>query len=150
MKSKPSPFFKEIHRLVIRNLTFKIVLENKHSSFHPLVTPNWLHQSQSEQKRYNETDRTNYHIPTMKEQLTTAQKQNKKQKKSNNTATMISLAQKGQRNGCESVRNDVIFNSHLGSGEALHSTSPASCKTPAISIDSNRPNNHWRGNKKSW
>ena len=30
--------------------------------------------------------------------------------------TIISLAQIGQCNGCGSVMNDVIFNSHLGSG----------------------------------
>ena len=80
----------------------------------------------------------------MKEQLTTAQKQNKKYKKydpyppsphqnsninepppnlpilliicSKNTMILISLAQMGQSNGCESVRNDEIFNLYLGSG----------------------------------
>ena len=33
-----------------------------------------------------------------------------------NTVTMISLAQMGQCNGCENARNDIIFNSYLGSG----------------------------------
>ena len=60
---------------MIRNLTFEIVLENKHNSFHALVTRD---QRQRKQKSNNETDRTNYHVPAMKEQLTTAQKQNKK------------------------------------------------------------------------
>ena len=33
---------------------------------------------------------------------------------------------------------------------ALESTSPASCKTPAASVDSIRPNNHPRRNKRFW
>ena len=34
--------------------------------------------------------------------------------------------------------------------QALESASPASCKTPSTSIDSIRPSNHPRRNKKSW
>ena len=34
--------------------------------------------------------------------------------------TMITLAQMGQCNGCESVGKNVIFNSHLESGAAPH------------------------------
>ena len=34
----------------------------------------------------------------------------------NNTVTMIFLAQMRQCNGCESIRNNIIFNSQLGSG----------------------------------
>ena len=78
MKSKHYPFFKEIHRLVVRNLTFEIVLQNKRNSFHALVTPNLRDQRQRKLKRNIETDRTNYHVPAMKEQLTIAQKLNKK------------------------------------------------------------------------
>ena len=37
-------------------------------------------QRQRNQKRNNETDTTNYHVPAMKEQLTAAQKQNKNRK----------------------------------------------------------------------
>lgn len=36
---KHSPFFKEINRVVIRNLDFEIVLQNKQNSFYALVTP---------------------------------------------------------------------------------------------------------------
>ena len=53
-------------------------------------------------------------------------------------------------NGCGSVRNDVIFTSHFGSGVCPWVASPASCKTPATSIDSFCPNNHLGRNKKSW
>ena len=35
---------------------------------------------------------------------------------SNNKVTIIFLKQMGQCNGCRSVRNDIIFNSHLGYG----------------------------------
>ena len=76
-KWKHSPFFKEIHRLVIRNLIFEILLQNKHKSFHALVMPNKRDQRQRKQKKNNETERTNYHVQAMKEQLTTVQKQNK-------------------------------------------------------------------------
>ena len=50
----------------------------------------------------------------MKEQLINGTKAEQKIEKSSNTVTVISLAQMGQCNGCGSVRNDVIFNSHLG------------------------------------
>ena len=40
LQSKGSPFFKEIYRPVIWNLTFEIVLENKHNIFDELVTLN--------------------------------------------------------------------------------------------------------------
>ena len=63
---------------MFRNLTFKIVLQNKHNSFHALVMPNYGDQRQRKQKMNNETDTTNYYLPAMKQQLTTAQKQNKK------------------------------------------------------------------------
>ena len=46
-----------------------------------------------------------------------------------------------QSDKCGSVRNNEIFNLHLGSGAGLESASPASCKTPATFIDSIRPNN---------
>ena len=36
-----------------------------------------------------------------------------------------------QSNKCGSVRKDEIFNLNLGSGAALESASPPSCKTPA-------------------
>ena len=49
------------------------------------------------------------------------------------------MVQMRQSNKCGSVRNDEIINLHLGSGAALESTSPASCKTPATLIDSIRP-----------
>ena len=65
---------------MIRKLTFEIVLQNKHNSFHALVTPNQRDQRQQKQTRNNEIDRTNYHVPAMKEQLTIAQKQNKNRK----------------------------------------------------------------------
>ena len=40
LKSKHSSFFKKIHRVVIRNLTFEIFLQTKHNSFHALLIPN--------------------------------------------------------------------------------------------------------------
>ena len=55
----------------------------------------------------------------------------------------------GQCNGCGSVRNDVNSTHTWDLVQALESASPASCKTPAKSIDSIRPNNHLRRNKKS-
>ena len=48
----------------------------------------------------------------MKEQLTTAEKKNKKGKKYNTHH----LSPHPNPNGCGSVRNDDIFNLHLGSG----------------------------------
>ena len=54
---------------------------------------------------------------------------------------MAFLVKLRQSNKCGSVRNDEIINLHLGSGAALESASPASCKTPATSIDSICPNN---------
>ena len=39
LKSKHSPFSKEIYRIMIRYLTFKIALHNRHSNFYALVTP---------------------------------------------------------------------------------------------------------------
>ena len=48
----------------------------------------------------------------------------------------------GQCNGCGSVRNDVNSTHTWDLVRALESASPASCKTPATSIDSIRPNNH--------
>ena len=60
---------------------------------------------------------------------------------------MISLAEMGHCNGCGSVRN-VLYSTHTWDLlRALESVSPASCKTPATSIDSIRPNNHLRRNK---
>ena len=58
-----------------------------------------------------------------------------------NTMDMAFLVKLRQSNKCGSVRNDEIINLHLGSGAALESASPASCKTPATSIDSICPNN---------
>ena len=48
----------------------------------------------------------------------------------------------GQCNRCVSVRNDVNSTHTWDLVWALESASPASCKTPATSIDSIRPNNH--------
>ena len=59
----------------------------------------------------------------------------------NNIMDTEFLVQMRQSNKCGSVRNDEIFNLHLGSGVVLESASPASCKTPATFIDSIRPNN---------
>ena len=50
LKSKQSPFFKEIHRPVTWNLTFEIILQNKHIS-RVLVMPNYRNQRQRKQKR---------------------------------------------------------------------------------------------------
>ena len=50
-----------------RNLTFEIVLQNKQNSFHAVVIPNSRDQRQRKQKRNNETDTTNYHVPAVKE-----------------------------------------------------------------------------------
>ena len=82
----------------------------------------------------------NYQASVMKEQLTTEQKYEKYNTHplsshsnrsinkppltfpsppiicSNSTMTMISLAQRRQSNECECVRNDEIFNLHLGFG----------------------------------
>ena len=38
-------------------------------------------------------------------------------------------------NKCGSIRNDQIFDLHLGSGAACESVSPAFCKTPTTFID---------------
>ena len=53
----------------------------------------------------------------------------------------------GQCNGCGSVRNDVNSTHTWDLVRALESASPASCKTPATSIDSIRPNNHLEDQK---
>ena len=54
---------------------------------------------------------------------------------SNNPMDMASLIQMRQFNKCASVRNDEIFNSHLGYLlGALESASPAYCKTSATLI----------------
>ena len=50
-----------------RNLTFEIVLQNKQNSFHAVVMPNSRDQRQRKQKRNDETDTTNYHVPGVKE-----------------------------------------------------------------------------------
>ena len=60
---------------------------------------------------------------------------------------MTFLEHMRQSDECGSVRNDEIFNLHLGSVASLQSASLASCKTPATSIDSIRPNNQPRRNK---
>ena len=67
-----------MYGLVIRNLASEIVLQNEHNSFRVLVMPNYRDQKQRKQKRNNETDTTSSHVPAMKEQLITPQKQNKK------------------------------------------------------------------------
>ena len=41
LKSKHCPFSQEIHRIVIKKLTFKIVLHNRHNNFSALVTPSF-------------------------------------------------------------------------------------------------------------
>ena len=52
-------FFKEIHRVVIiRNLTFETVLQNKHNSFYALLMSNLRDQRQRKQQRNNKTDTT--------------------------------------------------------------------------------------------
>ena len=69
---------------------------------------------------------------------------------SNNPITVISLAQMRQCNGCGNVRNDIYSTHTWDLVQVLESASPASCKTPATSIDSIHRNNHPRRNKKSW
>ena len=63
------PFFKEINRVVIWNLDFEIVLQNKQNSFYALVT--------ARKQKKEEKKSINYPVPVMKEQLTTAKKPNK-------------------------------------------------------------------------
>ena len=65
------------------------------------------------------------------------------------SSTFTPLSHHNQSSGCGHVGNNEIFNLWLGSGAALESASPASCKTPATSIDSIWPNNQPRRNKKS-
>ena len=50
LKSKQFPFFKEIYRPVIWDLTFEIILQHKHIS-RVLVMPNYRNQRQRMQKR---------------------------------------------------------------------------------------------------
>ena len=69
---KHSPFFKEINRVVIRNLDFEIVLQNKQNSFYMLVTP-----SKKTKKTKKEKTSDKFPVPVMKEQLTTAKKSDK-------------------------------------------------------------------------
>ena len=40
LKSKHYPFLKKIPRVTMRNLTFEMILQNKHYSFYALVMPN--------------------------------------------------------------------------------------------------------------
>ena len=59
----------------------------------------------------------------------------------NNILDTEFLVQMRQSNQCGSIRNDEIFNLHLGSGLwALESVSPAFCKTPATLIQSAQTN----------
>ena len=62
---------------------------------------------------------------------------------------IVFLPQMGQCNECGSARNDDIFNLHLDQMQALKSASPASCKTPATSIDRKHPNKQKGRNKES-
>ena len=59
----------------------------------------------------------------------------------NNTIDTEFQVQMSQSNKCGSVRNDEISTYTVDLVWALESASPASCKTPAIFIDSIRPNN---------
>ena len=67
----------------------------------------------------------------------------------NNTMIMISLIQMRQCKGCGIVRM-ILYSTHTCDlVQTLESASPASCKTPATSIDPIPPNSH-PGRKKSW
>ena len=57
-KSKHSSFFKEIHRVIMRNLSFVMNLQCKHNYFYTLVTPNESDQRQRKQRRNEENDAT--------------------------------------------------------------------------------------------
>ena len=48
--------FSRKYRVVIRNVTFERVLENKHYSFYALLMPSYQYQRQRKQKRYKTRD----------------------------------------------------------------------------------------------
>ena len=73
MRSKRSHFFKEIHRVVIRNLTFETGLQNKHNNYYALVIKDKVIKDQRQSKKRTKKHK-NFHAPVMKEQVTTAQK----------------------------------------------------------------------------
>ena len=81
MKSKHSPFSIETHKIMIRYLTFKIVLHNRHKNFCVLVT---LSESDRDKENKNKTKKQtlqpsysyqlNIGTENMREQYTIAQK----------------------------------------------------------------------------
>ena len=66
---------------MISKLTFEIVLQNKHNSFHALQCQVKSIRYKESLKKEHRNRQNNYHAPVTKEQLITAQKQNKKLKK---------------------------------------------------------------------
>ena len=176
LKSNHSLFLKEILRVMISNLTFEIVLQNKHYALQCLVKGIRYKESLKKrtQKQTKQLSCTS-HERTINNSTKTEQKVEKiwyppiishpnpnitthptfayPHHLRNNIMVIISLAKMRQSNGCGSVRNDEIFNWHLGSTSSTWvSIAWLQQDTSNIfsSIDCICPNNQLRRNKTSW